>query len=174
MELNKNSTTARLYRWFYNIKEMPQNLCPYFWKLALMWILVIPFSIFTLPTLLFSDLKDNHPIKRFSASFIIYGIIYIAFGLILAPIIWIFYAETPLNSAMLGATVVGTIIWFVLAILGFLKLAEYLLEKISDAVHYRRYKNYKKKHLKQADEPSVIIEFVKARYNKYCPKIDWK
>ncbi len=31
MNLNINSKTAKLYRWFYATNEMPQSLCPYFW-----------------------------------------------------------------------------------------------------------------------------------------------
>jgi hypothetical protein len=27
---------------------------------------------------------------------------------------------------------------------------------------------------RKEDKPNIIIEFVKAKYNRYCPKITWK
>ena len=57
MKLNINSTSAQLYRWFYATTTMPQSLCPYFWKLVIMWLLILPYSILSLPVILM-DLKD--------------------------------------------------------------------------------------------------------------------
>ena len=50
MELNLNSLTAKLYRWFYKQNEMPSSLCPYFWKMILACILYIPLFLFDLPS----------------------------------------------------------------------------------------------------------------------------
>jgi acyl-homoserine lactone acylase PvdQ len=57
MKLNINSTSAQLYRWFYATEQMPQSLCPYFWKLVLMWVFILPYTILSLPVILM-DLKD--------------------------------------------------------------------------------------------------------------------
>ena len=53
LEFNYDTINAKIYRWFWNIKKMP-NLCPYFWKSILMW-LIIPFVfLICLPDILFS------------------------------------------------------------------------------------------------------------------------
>jgi hypothetical protein len=46
MEINYNSTSARIYREFYNTKRMPESLCPYFWKLVFAWPITILLSPF--------------------------------------------------------------------------------------------------------------------------------
>ena len=52
MKLNSNSISSKLYRWFYGTKELPNNLCPYFWKLVLAWLVLIPYSLVCLPVIL--------------------------------------------------------------------------------------------------------------------------
>lgn len=41
MKLNQNGTIARYYKWFYMTDELPTNLCPFFWWLALSLLLAV-------------------------------------------------------------------------------------------------------------------------------------
>ena len=52
MKLTKNSFNSKLYRWFYCTNQLPINLCPYFWKLLMAWVLLIPVVVITLPVTL--------------------------------------------------------------------------------------------------------------------------
>lgn len=51
MNLDLNSKTAQLYRWFYEreVWDMPNNLCTYFWQVVVMVIFFIPALIIWLP-----------------------------------------------------------------------------------------------------------------------------
>jgi hypothetical protein len=171
MILDKNSITARLYRWFYATKEMPQSLCPYFWKLLVMWVLIVPFYIITLPTRIFHDSKNTNPLKLFLLSLLIFGVLYVAFSMVTFLIVLIFFTNTPLNPFMVTSTVIGLFGNIGLLVIGLVNLWEYIEDKIYDARYKRK---YNKLRTKEANKPSLIVEFIKATYNKYCPKIDWK
>ena len=45
MKLKENSFSANFYKWVYETKQLPKNLCPYFWKLLLGWVICITFSV---------------------------------------------------------------------------------------------------------------------------------
>lgn len=150
---------------------MPQSLCPYFWKLLVMWVLIVPFYVFTLPTRIFDDSKDTDPLRLFLMSLFIFGFLYVVFSMLSFLIIAIFFDNTPLNGFMFGSCIIGFFGWLFLIIVGFINFVEYINDKIMDARYNRK---HKKLRTKEAKTPSLIIEFVKASYNKYCPKIDWK
>ena len=171
MILDKNSTTARLYRWFYATNEMPQSLCPYFWKLLVMWVLIVPFYIITLPTRIFHDSKNTNPLKLFLLSLLIFGVLYVAFSMVTFLIVLIFFTNTPLNPFMVTSTVIGLFGNIGLLVIGLVNLWEYIEDKIYNARYKRK---YNKLRTKEANKPSLIVEFIKATYNKYCRKIEWK
>ena len=61
MRLNENSFTPKLYKWFYGVSEsqgLPKNLCPYFWKVLLMYSTFIPYVLFSIPVVVY-DLFDK-------------------------------------------------------------------------------------------------------------------
>jgi hypothetical protein len=73
MELNLNSLTAKLYRWFYNQYEMPNSLCPYFWKMIIMYVFIIPYSIISLPQIIFELItKERSEAPRIAIGGILY------------------------------------------------------------------------------------------------------
>jgi mannose/fructose/N-acetylgalactosamine-specific phosphotransferase system component IIC len=170
MKLNSNSVTARLYRWFYMNDQMPKSLCPYFWKLLIMWFLLIPYAIVTLPIIVFGvfdrSVDDEFDCGgRLMASgflwFLVYGVVSMGYSII----VWVFsvkYVESLF--------VIGSFLWLI---------------SIGFAIYHTfgaliaRYKNYKwSKSNKQTNrvkskDSSVVVEFVKGWYKKYCPTIDW-
>jgi hypothetical protein len=61
MKLNKNSVSSRLYKWFYGVSEyqgLPNNLCPYFWKVVLMYLTIIPYTLISIPVVVY-DMFDK-------------------------------------------------------------------------------------------------------------------
>jgi hypothetical protein len=60
MEINTNSVWTKLWQWFYGVRteDLPNNLCPYFWKMLLMILTIIPYTLFCLPLIIY-DLLDN-------------------------------------------------------------------------------------------------------------------
>jgi len=171
MILDKNSITARLYRWFYATNEMPNSLCPYFWKLFIMWILIVPFYIFTLPTRLFEGSRDASPVKLFLMSLFIFGFLYVVFSMISFLIIVIIFDKTPINGFMYCSSIIGFFGWLFLIAFGLFELWDFIEDKTTSAIYNRKHNHV---GTKEANKPSIIVEFIKASYNKYCPKIDWK
>jgi len=160
MELNKNSLTAKTYRWFYNKKlhEMPTNLCPYFWKLVLMWITFIPSILLSLPYTVFTTIDKDEKTEHNPAVGLIIWLflfilqcIFIAFG-------YLFF-EYEKDSYLGSCAVGGFFAIILLSILGIIELIRYLNKRTNKS---------------ERKQSNIIIEFVKAKYNKYCPQITWK
>jgi len=49
MKRKENSTSAKLYRYFYDKNTMPEDSCDYYKKLSFAWIFIIPLSIMVMP-----------------------------------------------------------------------------------------------------------------------------
>lgn len=173
MKLNINSTSAQLYRWFYVTTQMPQSLCPYFWKLVLMWVFILPYTILSLPVILM-DLKDPEPRttgERAGTGFFTWFII----GMLICMLSWIgaFFAEPVKDSVWYHMLIAGALCWVAVIVFGGIEFFKWAKRKWEyrhvkyDKNGYRIWEEPKEK------QPSIIAEFVKAKYNKYCPKIDW-
>jgi hypothetical protein len=173
MKLNINSTSAQLYRWFYSTTQMPQSLCPYFWKLVLMWVFILPYTILSLPVILM-DLKD--PERRTTGERAGVGfIMYFMLGMLICMLSWIgaFFAEPVKDGVWFHMLLAGALGWIVVIVFGGIEFYKWAKEKWENRnVKYDEdgYRIWTKPEPKQ---PSIIAEFVKAKYNKYCPKIDW-
>jgi hypothetical protein len=157
MKADFNSLTARLYRWFYNICYMPTSLCPYFWKCLIMYILIIPYAMFTFPIRLTKHYKRDYLmlgddiIDQIMSSIIIYMIIaIIGCTLFTITTMW-FMSNTFIMKYVIiyiiGSTVIVISI-ILLIVMGF--------------------NNKKTKY------DNILISFIKSKYKKYCPKLDWK
>ena len=164
MILNHNSISAKLYRWFYGTHIMPNNLCPYFWKLVIAYTFALPVLILSLPQIIVSKGKDWDTL----ANRIIVGII--AYVLLLGAIsmlsvFGLFFVLPEKNSWYATMLAIGISLWTISVVVG----VPYLINKLLEKWKERRYNRY-------PEEPKVniIVEMVKAKYHKYCPKIDWK
>jgi len=162
MKLNQNSLSAKLYRWFYKTDTMPTNLCPYFWKLVTAVILSPLLAIYTLPYEIINykrrrrDTYSNMLGESLSCWILIAAIISM-----ISPLGFFFYM--PDTDSLLWVIMgVGCILWGSL-ILGGIGWGIY------ETVKYLKSKN---SNTEKTD--NIIVEMVKAKYHKYCPKIDWK
>lgn len=173
MSIDYNSFSAKLYRYFYHTEDMPTNLCPYFWKLLVAYVLIVPYFLLTLPTKQFNIgnySRGNIHSEIIAVSFIIW----IVFTALLSTVFTLitftlgyFYMEKELTIlGVIQSVGVGVII---VATVGALFL---LVERVSDRI--REYR-YTKKYNKRREEPkaNMFVEFVKAKYNNYCPQITW-
>ena len=174
MKLNINSINARLYRWFYATERMPQSLCPYFWKLVIMWIFILPYTILSLPTIL-NDLNDPYNTRSTGERVAIGVSLYFILFMLISMLSWIgiFFAEPVKDSLWFHLLCVGFMCWLSTIVVGGLIFFKWIRDKWQnrhiryDEDGYRIWQEPKQK------QPSIILEFIKASYNKYCPKIDW-
>ena len=173
MKLSRNSISAKLYRWFYATSNLPESLCPYFWKLVLMWVFILPYTVISIPSMLM-DLKepsDKNTGEKAGVGLIMWFIIF----MLVCMISWagLIFAEPAKNSLWFHMLGIGFMGWVVAIVFGTVGLFKWSKEKLEnrhvkyDEDGYRIWEPVKEK------QPSIIKEFVKAKYNKYCPKIDW-
>lgn len=182
MKLNQNSISARIYRWFYMKTEMPSNLCPYFWKLVIAYAMLIPVLTVTLLYEILYIGSRNKPAdsqgERLFYGFMAWAVlVLVTSALSLVTLFWYTPAE---NSWLWNVMATGVATWFGALILGIAMLYKYFLEKRDEAKWKRVKNNYDEngnwipyEDRLTGKRPNIILEFIKAKYNKYCPKIDW-
>lgn len=184
MELNVNGVSARLYRWFYVTDRMPQSLCPYFWKLAIAYILLVPVAVLGFPILLFKqeDSVEN-PAQRLFIGGFMWAFLLLAVIMIVGPLSTLFTGLLHDGSFLAHVQAGGLIILFVVIVF-------FLVSRIIYLIQLRKDKRWRKQlefiwndegdlvrnpeYIPHVKKPNIIVEFIKASYNKYCPKIDWK
>ena len=162
MKLNQNSLSAKLYRWFYKTDTMPSNLCPYFWKLVTAVILSPLLSIYTLPYKIINYKRQRWDTygDMLGMSFAYWCLIAVVICMI-SPLGLFFYIPNKSSSLWL-IIAIGCIIWASLILVG-----------IGGGI-YAIVKFLKSKKSNTEKTDNIIVEMVKAKYHKYCPKIDWK
>lgn len=162
MELNKNSKSARLYRWYYATEELPTNLCPYFWKLVIMYALILPFVIFCLPSLIVGKFKFDKKKQEIGYNVFLYVGLYVLFCVVLVPIRFFITYESLLFTK---SFLIGVVVIICGAAAGIMYLSQCLMDKYEEA------KNTDSPKIKKTN---ILVEMVKAKYHKYCPQIKWK
>jgi hypothetical protein len=159
MELNKNSISARLYRWYYN-NQLPTNLCPYFWKLVIMYILIVPFVVISLPILLIDRFKIANSEKVdiiFSSCFFYFGL-YLVGCILMVPLYLLYFI--PINGFTQNSFMLGVTMFLLLCGIG--------LTELCKLIYHGEEPVFKEK------KPNILVEMAKAKYHKYCPQIKWK
>lgn len=161
MILLEKSWHSKLYKLTYGkYSYLPTNLCPYFWKIILASILFIPFTAICLPVILFEKIiKNDAPL--IDDGYLDSPIIFVSFGvdiglLLVTCMIAIWFVQ---SDALIAGAGVG---YFIILAIGVVKLIELLK------------RNKKNSTLQIEETPNIFVEFIKAKYNRYCPKIDWK
>jgi hypothetical protein len=162
MKLNQNSLSAKLYRWFYKTDTMPTNLCPYFWKLVTAVILSPLLAIHTLPYEIINYKRQRwdtySDMLLTSAAYWFF----IAAVICMISTLGLFFYIPDKDSLLWVMMVLGFCVWACLIVVGItwaiVKTVVYLESKKSD----------------DEKTDNIIVEMVKAKYHKYCPKIDWK
>ena len=162
MKLNKNSISAKLFRWFYRTSELPTNLCPYFWKLVMAYVFAIPLFIISFP---YKDSCNESLGNRIGLGFVCWFVLFLLITA-LTPIMLFWY--TPVKDSFLEILMIyGFFVWAAGLTLGIIWFIHYIQDKIKE----RKWEN--RNLPKKEKRSNIIVEMVKATYYKYCPKIDW-
>jgi len=157
MKASTNSWHARLYNWTY-ASELPSNLCPYFWKIIIGILWFIPSVILSIPVIVLDKIeKSTIPFEPQERNILGFAIWLCLLGCTIALIGVI---------TMLGA-VLGLTAW------NGLSMAIALLICVAVPVLFIMWL-IKRKEYNFEKKPNIFTEFFKAKYNNYCPKIDWK
>ena len=162
MKLDQNSLSAKLYRWFYKTDTMPTNLCPYFWKLVTAVIFGLPVAILTVPYMVIYHKDDSRN----------------SFGerIVISLVIWFFIAAIICMISTLGLFFYipnkSSLLWVMMAV-GFCLWSCLILVGITWAITKTK-EHLQSKNSNTEKTDNIIVEMVKAKYHKYCPKIDWK
>ena len=162
MKLNKNSISAKLFRWFYGTSELPTNLCPYFWKLVMAYVFAIPLFIISLPYVIIDKDSCNESLgSRIGLGFVCWFILFLLITA-LTPIM--LFWHTPVKDSLLETLIeIGIFTWITCLTIGVMWFIHHLGEKIKE----------RRNLPKEEKRSNIIVEMVKATYYKYCPKIDW-
>ena len=163
MKLNKKSWHAWFYKMLYGWdRKFPNNLCAYFWKMLLS-IIVAPVLLLVCLPLYIEGLiskRDHHRDGYFHDAHIIASIFaWIGLFLIFSGV-YVWFAGWESN-------------WHIPAITLYGILAVIIIGLILNYYDEKRIKSPKNTHLVEK-KPNVFIEFIKAKKNKYCPKIEWE
>jgi apolipoprotein N-acyltransferase len=144
---------------------------------VLAWLVLIPYSLVGLPSIIMEiadkDYKYNDIStgKRIGIGALVYILIFFV-GCMLSSIGWFFVLPTK-DSFYSFAGTIGFLLWVVTIVLGVIEGFKAFKEwnyrrKIKyDENGWRIYDSHKE------EKTYLVVEFAKAKYNKYCPKIDW-
>jgi hypothetical protein len=174
MTLNQNSTSASLYKWLYGTQDLPNNLCPYFWKVVLAYLVIVPYILLALPYLIGLAIskessKDDSFGKRIGIGFVLYFFMWCAASALC--FITMFFIPPARHSLYGFMTMLGGLVWLIGLSLGGSHLwDEYKERKRTSKIRYNEH-GYR---IYEEPKSNLIVEFVKAKYGKYCPKINWK
>lgn len=158
MNLREKTWQTTLFKWFFNMEELPDNLCPYFWGIVVLYICLIPYTLLALPYFIGNKWlgdDDNPPtIVKAAIGFLLYLAMFILICMIL-----IFFVDYSL------VYIFGYLGWIITIMLGIRQTIIYVKNRKVD------------KWIDEGcpeDKSSLISKFIKAKYNRYCPKITWK
>ncbi len=160
-----------LHAWVYNNtygSALPGNLCPYFWKLVFAFIILIPNLILQIPVIIynpFDKYRNARPAEKRVFSFGIHLCLTIIICLIIATYHWIkaIFGCYSYNAEWANIAIVT---YSICSIFGLYYAIKWWVKKLDEHKHTW--------HHKKEKYPSIIIEFLKAKYHKYYPKIDWE
>jgi formate hydrogenlyase subunit 4 len=133
---------------------MPDSICPYFWKLLMAWVFVIPVSLFSFPAVIVEIItKESYGLGRLIMSVVLYIALYCIVSMVFTVLIFTNHYDSESIIVKMGSA--GILIWVVAIVITVIETVKYF--RNSDKVN-----------------DSVIVGFVKSKYNKYCARITWK
>lgn len=170
MNLSERSWHARLWYLSYGKhKYLPTNLCPYFWAVFSAVILILPVILFELALIVYvkvynevSDshediLEDNGLINPIPISI---GIVFNTIAFVLISMIGMWFTLDSKKSPFNALGILGWGVFVALTIRHF-----YLIVKDK--------RKQRKGLIVEDNKPNIFVEFVKAKYKKHCPIINW-
>lgn len=175
MKLNKNSNTAKIYRWFYGIESrynLTNDGCEYFKKLALALVLFIPLGLITLPVTLITLFISKENLTPSNRLGYMVFLCLVCVGLLAmgCSVAMLFVNYNP-KSFIFEFGIPGLFLWFIFIVIGIVEGVKALKNYIDE----RKIK-YDENGYRIWDEPkqdNLLVAFYKAKKEKYCPKLEW-
>lgn len=166
LQSNYNSWHARIYKYFYNIdnNELPDNLCAYFYKSLFSILLFIPYALFEIPSRVFPDVGRNTNVNKIFRGLVFYFGIFLIISFFI-KIIEIFYYDFNLHPKLDKCIILGFSMVCIIIMFGIFVLIGYLFKTIKNKFFHKH---------NESQKTNLLLEFIKAKKNKYCPKIEWK
>lgn len=160
MNLKTNSWYVKLWDYMY-AEDLPNNLCPFFWKLISAILLFIPTVILRIPVTIFNIFSINKIKKgdgRTGIGIIMYIIIVLLIFAILSIYHWILYLFNAYSYDNELATCGG----FFLSVILLFIIRELWVKNDLNTISKEKISN------------NIIVNYTKSWYNNYCPKINWE
>jgi hypothetical protein len=115
--------------------------------------------------------NDNSTGKRIGFSVLIYFMLFCISSML--SVIGLLFITPEKDTFYMFMVTLGIMIWAATIVIGVIEGVKALKEW-----NYSRKINYDENGRRIWGEPKeqktyLVVEFVKAKYNKYCPKIDW-
>ena len=190
MKAKRNSWHNWLFRSSFG-SAVPYNLCPYFWALVLA-ISTLPIAWYThLLNLCFYKKSPEKGVRLWISALLLIGFLGIGSAVFQdenKKIDWL-VAEYGIFQSLLIIFFTGMLFFVVgasliVGIIGLCAFAPGWIRKRRKAQTEKRYENmndeekniYWQEYTRKHNKPKrkwMLIEFIKAKYNRYCPKIDW-
>lgn len=166
MKILETSWHRKLYNLTYP-KRAPNNLCPYFW-LSFLAFVVFPFNfLFSLPAKIICAAQDKWEWDIFKEK----GDRQYWKGAFLAQS-W--FSNVALYLTFCMVAVWWNKVWMIGAIIGAIVVAGILFILFYGWMEDRRIEaRDKRQSLGKEKRPNVLVEFIKAKYSKYCLQIEW-
>lgn len=183
MKINTNSWHVKLHKYIWT-GNLPDNLCPYFWRIVISLIFFIPALISRLPLylawlfeMLFKlkriNYEDSELLKLLNGCNDrslenMYGIVMFS---LLSFVFFIGFTEYQLFKKITGYSFDQ--FYYSIAFKINLVVCIALMFYLAASGYKRWILNDKSSKTNAEKTPNLLKEFIKAKYHKYCPKIEW-
>ena len=140
-----------------------------------MYLTIIPYVLFSIPVVvydLFDKQYENGDRKvgeRLGISVGVYIALFVLAALISA--IAAIFLKVDKGSLFEFLVVGGCLFWAGLTVIGVIEGVKYLREYSTTNESF--YDSQQDRWVTKKTKVNMTTEFIKAKYNKYCPKIDW-
>ena len=147
MKLTKTSLITRFYMWTYGRteKELPNNLCNYFWSLIAATLL-LPLTIWSYPFQRFAKFRLRSLGAKigtfFGSAFLLFILSVFGYGFYMQP------------GVVIGGILGGAVLLSLL--------------------HLQEKKKLEPIHKFSSEVMDIVSTKIEAKKNRYCPKIDWE
>jgi hypothetical protein len=140
-----------------------------------MYLTIIPYTLISIPVVVYDlfdkqyENGDRKTGERLGISVGVYIALFILATLISA--ILALFIKVEKNTLFEFLVVGGCLFWTGLIVIGVIEGVKHLREYSTTDKSY--YSETEKKWIYEKTKVNLTTEFIKAKYNKYCPKIDW-
>jgi hypothetical protein len=160
MKLKLNSWYVWLWNYTYS-QDLPNNLCPMFWQLIGAILFFIPNVIFRIPINIinmFSEDTVERGDDRTKVGMVIYGLLGLTVAVCIALFNWLLWLFGAYSYDSALATIGGML----------------LILALFFTIRYFWLENKVGKTIVNKTSNNMIVNYTKAWYNNYCPKINWE